>query len=298
MTDNRVPKTLILEQGTMLRSFASLIGREILSFTLPAENPSEFEVISSPISLPSERLINHYVQWSGASADRYRAKIPPHLFFHLAMPMCIQQLKQSRYPLGRIINQGCGMVVNHPIPYQSEINAEITIQRLRETAGRVRIIQHVAISTAEIEHAIELEIQTLLPLGPEAGRRPMRKEDPRIFQPLGQWTAIDSDGSNFALLTGDFNPIHWSDIAGKFSPFGSKVLHGFGTFVRTYELLQTALNRSVHHIDVRFTAPLKLPGGQNTLLHSEQTGSGSSSIPFKLQDQHDKMLMIGSYSCE
>ena len=289
-------KALIFEQTSMLKSFASIIGREFLSFRLPSDNPEQFEPIETQLLLPSTRLLNHYIHWSGVETARYQAQVPPHLFFHLVMPLCIEQLKQTRYSLSRIVNLGCTMICHHPIDYQANIKALLSIKRLREVPERARISQHIAIFTQNNQLALELEVHTLLPLGRGLSRRSKNlAESDRPFESLGTWQAYGHDGGDFALLTGDFNPIHWSDIAGKRSPFGCKVLHGFGTFIRSYELLQSTLNASISYIDVRFTAPLHLPGGANTLSHAPAATNRQTAIPLKLQDHQNNLLMTGCY---
>lgn len=295
---NRVPKALIFEQGTMLKSFASLIGREVLSFGVPANNPEHFEPVVQALQLPSQRLIDHYIYWSGAGIFPYTKQIPPHLFFHLVMPKCIEQLKQTRYALSRIVNLGCAMTMHQPIPYDANLLAHIRIKRLRESMGRARIVQHIDIFIDQTELALELEIHTLLPIeAPEPNSVSKERKTPKPqmdYQELGVWQAQPWDGGDFALLTGDFNPIHWSNLAGRRSAFGSKVLHGFGTFVRSFELLQAQQNRKVRHIDVRFTAPLELPGGENRLSHLPDDPK-RVSIPLQLSDHQGKLLMSGNY---
>lgn len=296
---NRVPKALIFQQGTMLKSFASLIGREVLAYGVPANNPEHFDAVSTSVQLPSKKLIDHYIYWSGAGIFPYSKAVPPHLFFHLVMPKCIEQLKQTCYALSRIVNLGCTMTMHEAIPYEAEIKAEIRIKRLRESMGRARIVQHIDIYIQESLLALELEIHTLLPLeSAEQASSTKRVKKPAVpqqgFCELGSWQAQPWDGGDFALLTGDFNPIHWSDLAGRRSPFGAKVLHGFGTFVRSFELLQSQLGRKAKHIDVRFTAPLELPGGENALSHQPEDPK-RISIPLQLADHQGNLLMSGNY---
>ena len=293
----RVPKVLIFEQGTMIKSFASLIGREVLSIGVPTNNPEHFQTIEMDVHLPSQKLIDHYIYWSGAGIFPYSKQVPPHLFFQLVMPHCIEQLKQTRYSLTRIVNLGCAMKIYSPIQYNAAIKAQICIKRLKESMGRARIVQHIDIF-ANKKLALELEIHTLLPTETvEANTPPAKTTDKQPqadFTELGVWQAQPWDGGDFALLTGDFNPIHWSNLAGKRSAFGSKVLHGFGTFVRSFELLQANLNRAVKHIDVRFTAPLQLPGGENILSHQNDDPK-RVAIPLQLADHQNRLLMSGNY---
>lgn len=88
------------------------------------------------------------------------------------------------------------------------------------------------------------------------------------WQTVGTWQTDKRDGLKFAMLTGDFNPIHWMTLAGKLSAFKQMVLHGFGMFVRTFE----ALPQVPKEIDVRFLKPVPLPSSAlNVELESEAT---------------------------
>ena len=49
------------------------------------------------------------------------------------------------------------------------------------------------------------------------------KIDQKNWKTMGEWSATADDGFKFALLTGDFNPIHWVGPLAKLSSFGQKV---------------------------------------------------------------------------
>ena len=97
----------------------------------------------------------------------------------------------------------------------------------------------------------------LLP-GPRAPKTsPERAPEPDWIT-AGLWHAETDDGLRFALLTGDFNPIHWCGPLARRSVFRGMVLHGFGSFVRSYEVL-TRQGVPFDEIDVRFVKPVPLP---------------------------------------
>ncbi|WP_373925031.1 MaoC/PaaZ C-terminal domain-containing protein [Duganella vulcania] len=85
----------------------------------------------------------------------------------------------------------------------------------------------------------------------------MRPPDPE-WRTAGAWRAEAGDGLRFALLTGDFNPIHWCGPLARRSLFGGLVLHDFGSLARSIETLAPG---SYTELDVRFLRPVALPSG-------------------------------------
>jgi acyl dehydratase len=80
---------------------------------------------------------------------------------------------------------------------------------------------------------------------------------------LQYWRVGSDAGMAFAVLTGDFNPVHWMRPYARALGFKSKILHGFATLARALEGLNRALYAGavdrIRTVDVRFTRPLCLP---------------------------------------
>ncbi|MBW8192413.1 hypothetical protein K0504_15350 [Neiella marina] len=291
----RVPVRLLFEQGPMLKSFAGVIGREILPFSIARKNPDRFPVLEAELATPSERLLSHYMEWAGCDKGRYSTRVPTHIFFQLAMPMCIKQLSLTRYRLSKVINQGCRIKISRPIPWEAPVVAKVSLSSIKELPGKARVTQTIAIYCDD-ELSAELQVETLFPTSVASKRRSQKAEPSKAFSVIGHWQSNQYDGRNFALLSGDFNPIHWSRWVGKLSPFGTRVLHGMGTFIRSVEVLQNNIQTNISEIDVRFTAPLRLPGGVNTLLHQlDANAKWLQDIPLRLEDENGRLLMTGHY---
>lgn len=291
----RVPVRLLLEQGPMLKSFAGVIGRELIPFSIANKNPDSFPDVEAELTTPSERLLSHYMDWAGCDKGRYSTRVPTHVFFHQAMPLCIKQLAQTRYRLSKVINQGCGIKIHRPILWEAPVTARVSLTSIKELPGKARVTQTIAISCDD-ELAAELKVETLFPLSVASKRRTRKPEPNKAFSVIGHWSSNEYDGRNFALLSGDFNPIHWSRWVGKLSPFGTRVLHGMGTFIRSVEVLQNNLQANLSEVEVKFTAPLRLPGGVNTLLHQQDANTKlPQNTPLRLEDENGRLLMTGHY---
>jgi acyl dehydratase len=122
-----------------------------------------------------------------------------------------------------------------------------------------------------------------------SGARP--QEDQTAWTPVGTWHTAGNDGFRFALLTGDFNPIHWIGLAGRLSPFKRKVLHGFGMFVRSYEVL--AAQGAIKEIDVRFLKPVALPSGELRVEQSAPDAQGWRTM--RLVGNNGQLHLVGRF---
>ncbi len=286
----KVPLTLALQQAPMLR----LLGRIALSTVLPARgparNPDAFAPAYVEIPAPSSKLVSCYTAWCGAG-DRYRNALPPHMFSQWALPVAAEIIGQSRYRIAGIINQGVTMRVNGELPRGIPLLVSAKLASLEEKDGRARLSVELSNGTVQQPDAVIGTLHTTFILSKQKKEGTKKEGAQPRWSTVGTWRAAPDDGLNFALLTGDFNPIHWIGIAGKLSPFGRKVLHGFGMFVRSYEVL--ADKGPVKEIDVRFLKPVPLPSGT---LHVQQSAKDAEGWrPVRLAGEEDVVHMAGRY---
>ncbi len=271
---SKVPLSLALQQGTMIKT----LGRMAISTLLPnrqQQNPSEFQPAQMVVPALSDKLVSHYIRWSGAEG-RYQNELPPHMFSQWALPVASQIIGQSRYDIAGVINQGADMVVNAPLPRGEDINVSARLLSLKEENNRARLSIEIISGTAKSPNAVVAQMHVTFILGPKTHKNESQKTSEPNWETVGHWQTNARDGLNFALLTGDFNPIHWIGLAGKLSPFKSKVLHGFGMFVRTYESL--AEQGAIREIGLRFLKPVPLPSAQLDVQEAEADSDGRQPI--------------------
>jgi hypothetical protein len=208
------------------------------------------------IAPPPVSLVDRYIAWSGA-AGRYRRELPPHMVSQWSTPLLAELLLQLPYKLTRVINQGVTLKINGPLPRGVPLHLRASIAEIAEADGRARVTLQILTSTAQHAALVEtqLHLSFILP-GPRPAKPPRGTNVEPAWQTAGSWQAGSNDGLQFALLTGDFNPIHWCGPLARRSVFGGKVLHGFGSLVRSYEALPEG---SCQEIDIRFLRPVALP---------------------------------------
>lgn len=293
-----VPFSLLFEQGRMLRTLGRITAKSLLPIARPAHNPGTIADVEQTVAPPSERLLQHYLAWSGADPKTYQDHLPPHLFTQFALPVCAPQLEQLRYKLSGIINQGCAVKINAPLEKGQSLLIKCALVSVTESNGRARVLQKLEIATPNRPVALEVDIHTTFIIGRREKRAEQNRSQPE-WLPIDTWQARADDGWQFALLTGDLNPIHWFEPIAKLSPFQGKVLHGFGSFVRSFEILQRDLRQrdqpAISFAEVRFIRPVPLPSRPLSVVRSQSTGEGGH-FHWQLQDEDGNPLMVGLFS--
>ncbi|MRX10651.1 hypothetical protein GJ697_22720 [Pseudoduganella sp. FT25W] len=259
-----VPYGLLRHQGPMLLTGARVVGHTLLNALAPASKPGvapapqRIAPVSRVIAAPPDDLVAQYVAWSGA-ASGHEGALPPHMVSQWSLPLVGELLLRMPYNLTRVINQGVGLRVNGPLPRNTSLLVSAAVEQIEEVSGRIKVVVAVTTGTAQQPSLVEarLHMSFLLP-GPRPARRTQERPPEPQWTTAGIWHADLRDGLRFALLTGDFNPIHWCAPLARRSVFRGMVLHGFGSFVRSYEVL---LQRGIafSKIDVRFVKPVPLP---------------------------------------
>jgi len=271
-TTRRVPLSFVRHQRPMLAAIGRIALGAVLPFARPKTNPSVFLPERRLISAPSDDLATRYAAWSG-TPDGYSNTLPPHMIAQWSIPLATTVLRQTKYNLATIINQGVSLRINGDLPRGVPLQLGASITRIEETAGRARVSVALTTGTQTDPTIIEAVMESTFPLpGAPGEQRKTRPQDVGDWDTIGSWRTSKEDGLNFALLTGDFNPIHWIGIAGKVSPFKTTVLQGFGMMARTFEALDQ--DGRVDFVDVRFLKPVTLPSSDVAVQISQSPNGG------------------------
>jgi acyl dehydratase len=137
-------------------------------------------------------------------------------------------------------------------------------------ANERRVVLHQVVTTGTISapDALVAHFYPIVPLAkPSKGGAKAPPKDPVVIpanaREIDTWRLGPKAGLDFALVTGDFNPIHWVGFAARMAGFKNVILHGFAELARSVEGLQRNVlmgdTRRICEIDVRFVKPLVLP---------------------------------------
>lgn len=276
----------------MLRTWGRVYAKALLPFMHHESNPTTFEPLTAEIPAPDAALVAAYAEWCGAG-DRYGPFIPPHMFCQWGLPQAIRVIEQSRYDVAAIINQGVRMCVHGPLPQGRTLLTHTEIVSLEEDETRASLAVRMITGTRAQPELVEAVMYSTFLLAPGRNRNGLlrsAKVADAQWQQAGRWQAVAGDGFRFALLTGDFNPIHWMESAGKKSPFGGTVLQGFGALARSYECLRA--QHEIAEIEVQFQRPVLMPSG---LLDVEYTPQGEGWFALRLRDGDQRVRLSGRF---
>lgn len=211
----------------------------------------------------SEGLVRDFVRVCGGEAATWRGVVPPHLFPQWTFPFVVRALRPLPYPLWRSLNAGARMVVTAPIPLGEPLEVSARLEKIAEDDRRVVLETRIVTGTARNPRALTADLFAFVPLGGGPRTRKAPETVPSTAREIDRWLLSSTAGLDFALLTGDFNPIHWLAPYARVAGFPSVILHGFASMARAAESLVRSMfagdGGRLRRLDVRFARPLALP---------------------------------------
>ena len=258
-----VPRSLALQQGAVVRA---LLRTGLASLQKNRKTTSEVPGPSVSDTLParSNRLIDAYLREVGANPKSYRGQVPAHLFPQWGFPTLAKTLETIPYDMRTVLNAGCRIEMHKPIPRGEPLFLRARIESIDDNGKRALLEQKLVTSTRSAPDALTATVRAFVPL--KRDKTGKKKEKPRVpedVQLLARLRLGPSAGTDFAVLTGDFNPIHWIPVAARAAGFRNVINHGFSTMARAIETLNEVrfsgdITR-LSAVEVKFTRPLVLP---------------------------------------
>jgi acyl dehydratase len=289
-----VPIALAREQiPTIVTSFGVAL-KSISSLTRSRGVPDPAPVLAQTLRAPSARLVDHYAEWSGAPRARYRDTLPPHFCSHWAFAMLARLGGQVPYNLASILNQGLHLQVKAPLPRDVSLQLRGQLKSVTKDERRVRIHTQVITGTDTQPEALILDSYSAVPQRGAKGKDPgSAKPQPELqYETVGFWSVSAEDGINFALLTGDFNPLHTVPQFGRRTRFRGCILHGFGSIARTYEAILNG-GFEIADLDARWIKPLPLPSDG---LEVQVAASDAGRRAFRLRGRDGSVHLAGTFA--
>lgn len=257
-----VPRRYIAHQLPVLRALlqtaiASSRRRPSAQLTLPGP------IVSGSVPRRSESLVKDYIRAVGGDPAAYRGVVPAHLFPQWGFPLLATTLRSIPYDLKRVLNGGCRIEMHRPLPMGEPLQLEAWLEDIDDNGSRAVIKNRLRTSAPSAPNAVDAWMYAVVPLEKSNAAKKERPRVPDDAREIARWEIGPSDAVDFAFLTGDFNPVHWSATYARAAGFKSTILHGFATLARAIE----GLNRNhfagdpsrLAVIDVKFVRPLLLP---------------------------------------
>lgn len=218
-------------------------------------------------------LLADYVRHVGGDPASYRGVVPPHFFPQWTFPLLTRTLDGIPYPLLSLLNGGCRMRVNGPLDAGQPLVVSAQLVGIDDDGRRAILHQRVLTGTTSAPEALEIDFYPIVKLASKGGSEGRAasggagKEKPTVpvdgVREIGRYALSNRAGLDFALLTGDFNPVHWVPPAARAMGMKNVILHGFAELGRAIEALVRVLwagdATRLGGVDVRFVRPLVLP---------------------------------------
>jgi acyl dehydratase len=220
--------------------------------------------LSAHIAPPPPALIEDFSKHVGADAARYAGVVPPSLFPQWGLPLALRALRGCGYPLVKMINGGCRLESNAPLRRGEELTVRAQLASVSDDGRRAVLCQRIVTEQPGAPSALVAEVYGVV-RAPRGSRQSASSDKAPTYLPasarkLEDWTIDREAGLEFALLTGDFNPLHWLSPYARALGFRSTILHGFSAMARAHAGLERALSpRRLRVLDVRFVRPITLP---------------------------------------
>lgn len=243
----------------------ALRGRANVGGALP---PVPGPVHTATVPARSAALVADYVRFVGGSPATYSKQLPSHFFSQWGFPVLMKALEGLPYDLTGVLNAGCYLEQRRPLPQGEPLQLSAQLITHEERGKRIYLAVRMSTGTASAPDALISELRVLVPSGKKGapGDDTAKRQPPRVpegAREIGRRKLAPNAGLEFALLTGDFNPIHWVRPMARMAGFKSTILHGYGSLAICMEALNSTLfsgdpNR-LRSIEVRFTLPVVLP---------------------------------------
>lgn len=258
----------IVHQGPMISTVLQMVF-SVLKGPLRRTRPVPDQLPEPPLvkTIPPlpDALINDFILTMGGDPEAYRDYVPAHLFPQWCFPAVGRCIIDLPYSMAKMLNAGCRMEVKAPLPRGEALQVRANIESIDDDGYRSVVQVRVVTGTEQIPEALVCTVSALFQL--RRRKEKSGKEKPVVPEnaaEIARWKLSKRSGLDFALLTGDFNPVHWIRLYARLSGFRNVILHGLGTMSHAVETLNGSVLKGqperLTMLELRFTRPLVLPG--------------------------------------
>ncbi|MBN1341803.1 MAG: hypothetical protein JXQ73_03945 [Phycisphaerae bacterium] len=273
-----VPLRHVLRQGamiaTVMKTGAGSLGRR---FRKARPEPVECPGPAITATLPPRhrRLVRDYIAHVGGDPAWYGDSLPPHMFCQWGLPLLARALKGVPYDMSKVLNAGCRLEVRRPLPSGEPLQLEARLENVDDNGRRAIIEQRLVTGTASAPDALICHVNALVRLRrSDDGTKKPKPAVPDDAREVERWLLPKRSGLRFAMLTGDFNPIHWIGWYARMAGFKGPIPHGFSTLARVVETLNRELWAGrpdrLATIEARFVQAIVLPAEVGVYLHGSE----------------------------
>lgn len=248
----------ILKQNQNTYSFESLLTKE-------------FPEYSEELEPRSNSLIDEYIKFLKGNLSAYKDYVPFHFFPQWAFPIIGRSLSDLPFSFIQIMNAGYKIQINSHIGRNQNIFVRSKLIKIEQKKNYFYFTIRIISETKNSPEALVAHLTTLIRL-PKQEKKENKQEStkktedysiPFEAKEIASFQFSDKTGLDYAILTGDINPVHWLQFYAKFMGFKNVILHGFASSAFCIEAINNNLFSGnifkIKEWEVKFTKPLILP---------------------------------------
>ena len=256
----------ILRQKKVIASMIKVACNPIVSKFLN-NIKSHYPVLEEKVECRNPELIKDYIYHTGGELSWYKNIVPPHMFPQWGFPILTRTLEKLPYNLSKILNAGARIEITKHLPADVPLILKAQLIELDDNGQRVIFKQKLITGTDLEPECLISYVTAILQLKKTNNNTNKKtKEKPVVdlnAREIDKWHLSEKYALSYAMLTGDFNPVHWSKIYASIAGYSNVFLHGFASMARCIESLNKSLfSGNIHRLksfDIRFISPVILP---------------------------------------
>lgn len=284
------PARHLVQQRSMLVS----LGGVALDTLRESLRPTRAEpVVPGPevaqrVAAPTDALVDDFLRYIVADWAGEARRLPPQLFPQWGLPVALRALRGSGLPLAKMLNGGCRLEQRAPLVRGKPLQVSARLSSVSSDERRRVVVTRIVTEQAEAPQALVADLYGIIRLARARSAARQHEPIPQAARKLEAWRLGSDAGLRFALLTGDFNPLHWLGPYARALGFSGKLLHGFAAMARAHATLERVVG-PLRLLDVRFVRPITLPAELSLYVAGERVFVGSAGEP---------PYLSGSFGCD
>ncbi|MFN3603165.1 MAG: MaoC/PaaZ C-terminal domain-containing protein [Leptonema sp. (in: bacteria)] len=227
----------------------------------------EYSEILEPRSNP---LIDEYVKFVKGNLNAYKNIVPFHFFPQWAFPLIGKSLRDLPISFIQIMNAGFKVEIHNHIPRNEKLFVRSQLVKIEEKKNFLYFTVKIITETKSFKDALIAYLTTLIRLPKEKKEVVVESKKtmddfniPFGSKEIASFNFSNTTGLNYAILSGDLNPVHWIEPYAKLMGLKTIILHGFASasfcIEAIHQNLFTGDVSKLKEVEVKFTKPLFLP---------------------------------------
>ena len=205
------------------------------------------------------------------------SNVLPHAYLHaIAMPLHLRVFTHELFPVKVLGLVHLRNVIRQlqPIAIDSTLDLQVSYDSLRETESGQ---EYDIVTRCEVAgQLVWEEVSTMLARRATPGKRPSIERAQRNAEQIVEEKLIAvaaNTGRRYALVSGDFNPIHLFDRAAHAFQFKQAIAHGMWSLACCVGLAAESFAESPVELDAQFKLPVYLPS--EFVFRQQRTANGA-----------------------